>query len=111
MSNTVILSNFARNTLSQTKNTKNETIIHAIQPLLVLGTLAYVYFCGPVDYLDYNFYPLMYTIGFLWSRNIILMQLNYVTKGYLNIWNYPFLLYIIGHVTMVLSYQSLGLTH
>lgn len=69
--------------------------------MLVLGILSLVYFFAPDGYLDHNFFPLIYTIGFLWSRNIILMQLNYVTKGNLNIWNYPFLVYILGHIGML----------
>lgn len=44
----------------------------------------------------------MYTIGFLWSRNIIIMQLNYITKSRLNIWNWPFLVYVIGHLGLCL---------
>lgn len=93
---------FARNTITLTHNSKNETLVHALQPLLVLGTLASVWLFAPDGYLEHNFYPLIYTIGFLWSRNIIIMQLNYITKSRLNIWNWPFLIYMGGHLGLIL---------
>lgn len=70
--------------------------------MLVLTTLACVWFFAPEGYLEHNFYALMYTIGFLWSRNIIIMQLNYITKSRLNIWNWPFLIYVTGHIGLCL---------
>jgi hypothetical protein len=91
---------FARNTIALSRNSKNETLTHALQPLLVFGTLAMVYIFAPDGYLEHNFFPLIYTIGFLWSRNIIIMQLNYVTKSKLTIWNYPFLIYLLGHLAL-----------
>jgi hypothetical protein len=91
---------FIRNTLALSRHTKNETLIHALQPLLVIGTLLMIYLFAPDGYLEHNFFPLIYTIGFLWSRNIITMQLNYVTKSKLSIWNYPFLIYLLGHLAL-----------
>ena len=98
----LIIVAFARNTITLSHNSKNETLAHALQPLLVLGTLAAVWCFAPDGYLEHNFYPLMYTIGFLWSRNIIIMQLNYITKSRLNIWNWPFLLYVCCHLALCL---------
>lgn len=110
--NIAVLYSFTDNTLKHSKHTRAETLSHIIQPIVVLLAVTVVALFGPTNYIQNNLYSLMYSVGFLWSRNIIIMQLSYISKKSIDIFNYPLFIFVVAHIVMPflgLSYGQQGI--
>ena len=73
-----------------------------VQPLSIVATLLLLVAAGPHNFYDEAFYPLLYSMAFLWSRNINVMQVAFISKSKNNIFNNPTLIFVAGYIGFIL---------
>lgn len=59
---------------------KDDIIMKLLLPLILVATLSIWKFMISENIFVDHFYPIVYLLTFMWSRNMMLMQVCYVTK-------------------------------
>ena len=94
--------NINKDIFKLSKHSFTETVMDLVQPLLIVATLLLLVAAGPNNFYDEAFYPLLYSIAFLWSRNINTMQVAFISKGKNNIFNIPTIIFVAGYLGFVI---------
>lgn len=90
--------NINKNIFKLSKHSFKKTVIDLVQPIIILCTLVVLLVFGPNGFFYDAFYPLLYSIGFLWSRNINIMQVAFITKANNNVFNIPTMIFMFGYL-------------
>lgn len=99
----VLLYNINKNIFKLSKHSFKETVMDLAQPLMIVFTLAALVALGPKNFFNEAFYPLLYSLAFLWSRNINIMQVAFISKSSNNIFNYPTLIFVFGYIGFIIN--------
>lgn len=78
------------------------------QPFMIIGTLGALFLFGPHNFFNEAFYPLVYSVAFIWSRNINIMQVAFISKSSNNIFNYPTLIFVFGYIAFIINSHLYG---
>lgn len=104
----MLLYNINKNIFKLSKHSFEETVIDLAQPLMIVSTLVALVVLGPNNFFNQAFYPLLYSLAFLWSRNINIMQVAFISKSSNNIFNYPTLLFVSGYIGFIINAMLYG---
>lgn len=78
------------------------------QPIMIVLTLGALVVFGPNNFFNEAFYPLLYSLAFIWSRNINIMQVAFISKSSNNIFNIPTLIFVLGYLGFIVNAHLYG---